>query len=235
MAVGGINVLGIFTDRQIESWQGITEAVHLAGGRIFAQPSRSYSVSHPLLLNGDATVAPSVVNPCQRVMTVSGYVDPVELRALALGEIQSIIVEYGVAAANARRVGFDGVEVHGANVYLLPEFLNTSTNQREDEYRGNSREPRQDPHRSSKCGRNILGLQSHRSQIVPSNFGHRDAHGSRTHPQMAQRLFYRISALAFLRCGFDTNGNPIEMLREHTLDHDRETRGSPSCDLPCSD
>src|SRR6202021_2620199 len=78
MAVGGINVPGIFTDVQLESWRRITTAVHAAGGRIFAQLSHSGSVSHPSLLNGDLPVAPSAVNPKQRVTGSSGYIDTVE-------------------------------------------------------------------------------------------------------------------------------------------------------------
>jgi N-ethylmaleimide reductase len=103
MAVGGINVPGIYTDQQIDSWQRITEAVHSAGGRIFAQLSHSGSVSHPSLLNGDTPVAPSAVNPRQKVMSARGYVDTVEPRALMTSEIRAIVEEYRTAAVTPRR------------------------------------------------------------------------------------------------------------------------------------
>src|ERR1700723_4458715 len=135
-AVGGINVPGIYTNEQLASWRGITEAVHSAGGQIFAQLSHSGSVTHPLLLNGDVPVAPSAVNPRQKVMAESGYVDTVDPRALTIAEIQSPVDDYRIAAVNAKSAGFDGVEVHGGNVYLIPQFLNPSTNLRQDEYGG---------------------------------------------------------------------------------------------------
>ena len=74
-AVGGINVPGLFTDEQVEAWRKVTNDVHLAGGRIFAQLSHSGAVSHPSFLNGELPVAPSAVNPRQKVMTSSGYLD----------------------------------------------------------------------------------------------------------------------------------------------------------------
>src|SRR3984885_10856218 len=136
MAVGGINVPGIFTDEQLGAWQQITKAVRSAGGRIFAQLSPRGPVSPPSLLNDDIPVAPSAVNPRQKVMGAGGYLNTVEPRALTVAEIHAVIEEYRTAAANARQVGFNGIEVHGGNVYLLPQFLNPSTNLRQDEYGG---------------------------------------------------------------------------------------------------
>jgi N-ethylmaleimide reductase len=220
MAVGGMNVPGIYTDEQIAAWQKITEAVHAAGGRIFAQLSHSGSVSHPSLLDGDVPVAPSVVNPRQKVLAESGYVDTVEPRALTIAEIETIIDEYKTAAASARKAGFDGVEIHGANVYLLPQFLNTSTNHRQDAYGGT-------PENRARIVLEVL-------TAIGTVWEHNHV-GIKLSPAISgigtysalHHILEWLSGFApaylHLRRGFDTNGNPIEMLREHAFDHFRET------------
>ena len=218
-AVGGINVPGIYTDEQMASWRSITDAVHSAGGQIFAQLSHSGSVTHPLLLDGDVPVAPSTVNPRQKVMAESGYVDTVEPRALTIAEIQSIVDDYRIAAVNAKNAGFDGVEVHGGNVYLIPQFLNTSTNHRQDEYGGS-------PENRARIVLQILTVigtvwEHNRIGIKLSP----TISGVGTYAAM-EHILQWLSGFApaylHLRRGFDTNGNPIEMLREHAFDHFRE-------------
>ena len=216
MAVGGINVPGIFTDEQLGAWQQITKAVHSAGGRIFAQLSHSGSVSHPSLLNNDIPVAPSAVNPNQKVMGAGGYLNTVEPRALTVAEIHTIIEEYRTAAANARQVGFNGIEVHGGNVYLLPQFLNPSTNLRQDEYGGS-------PENRARIVLEVL-------TAIGTVWDH-DGIGLKLSPAISGIGAYRAvdhilewlndfsPAYLHLRRGFDTNGNSIEMLRDHTFDH----------------
>ena len=218
-AVGGINVPGIYTNEQMASWRGITEAVHSAGGRIFAQLSHSGSVTHPLLLDGDVPVAPSAVNPRQKVMAESGYVDTVEPRALTIAEIQSIADDYRIAAANAKSAGFDGVEVHGGNVYLIPQFLNTSTNHRQDEYGGS-------PENRARIVLQVLtaiGTVWEHNRIgikLSPTISGVGTYAAMEH--ILQWLSGFAPAYLHLRRGFDTNGNPIEMLREHAFDHFRE-------------
>jgi N-ethylmaleimide reductase len=135
-AIGSINVAGIYAEAQVDGWRKITDAVHTAGGRIFLQIVHSASVTHPSLLGGETPVAPSAVNPNQKVMTVDGLVDTVLPRALTITEIHAIVEDFGKATANARKAGFDGVELHGGNIFLVPQFLNTVTNRRTDEYGG---------------------------------------------------------------------------------------------------
>jgi N-ethylmaleimide reductase len=135
-AVGGIRVPGIYSDQQVEAWKRLTDSVHDHGGRIFLQIAHSGSISHPDLLDGAVPVAPSAINPQQKVFTPSGFQNTVTPRRLTIDEIQSIVSDYGRAAKNARVAGFDGIELHSANTYLLPQFLNSTTNQREDTYGG---------------------------------------------------------------------------------------------------
>jgi N-ethylmaleimide reductase len=216
MAVGGINVPGIYTDQQIDSWQRINEAVHSAGGRIFAQLSHSGSVSHLSLLNGDTPVDPSAVNPRQKVMSASGYVDTVEPRALMTSEIRAIVEEYRTAAVNAKKAG---IEVHGANVYLLPEFLNTSTNLRQDEY-GGTLENRA---RIVVEVLNAIGTVWDHERIGLKLSPAISGIGTYTAVEHILKWLNDFSpAYLHLRRGFDTNRNPIEMLREHTFEHYRD-------------
>lgn len=219
MAVGAVNVPCIYTNEQITAWRQITDAVHSAGGRIFAQLSHSGSVSHPSLLDGDVPVAPSVVNPRQKVLVESGYADTVEPRALTTGEVAAIVDDYKTAASNARTAGFDGVEIHGGNVYLLPQFLNTSTNHRQDAYGGN-------PENRAKIVLDVLTaigtVWEHNRvgiKLTPAISGI-GTYAALDH--ILEWLSEYGPAYLHLRRGFDTNGNPIEMLREHTFDHFRE-------------
>jgi N-ethylmaleimide reductase len=111
--------------------------VHAAGGKIFMQLWHVGRISHPSLQpNGAAPVGPSALKPAGQVWTGSGLADYVTPRALELVEIAGIIAAYQQAASNAREAGFDGVEIHGANGYLLDQFLRSSTNLRSDAYGG---------------------------------------------------------------------------------------------------
>lgn len=128
---------GIHSDEQVAGWTAVTDAVHEKGGHIFLQLWHTGRVSHPSLLPGEMLpVAPSAIKPEGEVMTYSGPRPFVTPRALALDEIPSIIAQYRVAASNAKQAGFDGVEIHAANGYLLDQFLRDGTNQRGDVYGG---------------------------------------------------------------------------------------------------
>ena len=135
-AIGFINAPGLFTERQIEGWSAVTSAVHSEGGLIFAQLAHSGAVSHPDFFDGELPSAPSAVNPGQKSFTPKGFKDTVTPRAMSVEEIASTVADYGAAAKNAREAGFDGVELHSATTYLLPEFLNSALNLREDAYGG---------------------------------------------------------------------------------------------------
>ena len=128
---------GIHTPGQIAGWKQVTQAVHGAGGRIALQLWHVGRISHPdLLPDGTLPVAPSAIRPAGQVFTGQGMKDYVTPRALALAEIPGLITQFAQAARNAREAGFDGVEVHAGNGYLLDQFLRSSTNRRTDTYGG---------------------------------------------------------------------------------------------------
>ncbi|WP_434134653.1 alkene reductase [Pseudomonas luteola] len=136
MGVGYPNTPGIWSDEQVEGWKKITSAVHKSGGRIMLQLWHVGRISAPLYLQGEKPVAPSAIAANGHVSLVRPKQEYVIPRALETEEIASIVEAYRKGAENARKAGFDGVEVHGANGYLLDQFLQTSTNQRTDQYGG---------------------------------------------------------------------------------------------------
>jgi 2,4-dienoyl-CoA reductase-like NADH-dependent reductase (Old Yellow Enzyme family) len=135
-SVGYHRTPGIWSPAQIAGWAMITEAVHQAGGHIFMQLWHCGRISDPSLLGGEAPVAPSAVAAHGHV-SLSRPERPYPVpRALRLEEIPSIVANYRTASENALAAGFDGVELHGANGYLLDQFLQDSTNKRTDAYGG---------------------------------------------------------------------------------------------------
>jgi len=127
---------GLYTPEQIAGWRHVTEAVHAKGGRIFVQLWHVGRVSHVDLLGGKAPVAPSAIRAETKTFVNNGFADVSEPRALEADEIPAIIETFRQAAANAIMAGFDGVEVHGANGYLLDQFLRETANIRTDAYGG---------------------------------------------------------------------------------------------------
>lgn len=136
MGVGYPNTPGIWSDAQVEGWKPITDAVHQAGGRIVLQLWHVGRISDPIYLDGAQPVAPSAIQPAGHVSLVRPEKPYATPRALETAEIADIVAAYRLGAENAKKAGFDGVEVHGANGYLLDQFLQTSTNQRTDQYGG---------------------------------------------------------------------------------------------------
>ena len=136
MGVGYANTPGIWSQEQVEGWKLITQAVHEAGGRIFMQLWHVGRISDPQFLDGALPVAPSAIAPAGHVSLVRPLKSFVTPRALELAEIPGIIEAYRKGAENAKLAGFDGVEIHGANGYLLDQFLQSKSNQRTDEYGG---------------------------------------------------------------------------------------------------
>lgn len=134
--VGYINTPGIHTKEQVESWKKVTEAVHNNGGLIFAQLWHVGRVSHPYFHNGELPVAPSAIGYDGQAYTPKGFENTVVPRALENNEIKEIVEQFRQGAINAKEAGFDGVELHGANGYLIDQFLQDSSNQRTDEYGG---------------------------------------------------------------------------------------------------
>ncbi len=136
MGVGYADTPGIWSEEQVEGWKFVTETVHKAGGRILLQLWHVGRISDPMYLNGALPVAPSAIAPAGHVSHVRPLKPFVTPRALELREIPEIIAAYRKGAENAKRAGFDGVEIHGANGYLLDQFLQDKTNHRKDEYGG---------------------------------------------------------------------------------------------------
>jgi N-ethylmaleimide reductase len=128
---------GIYSEAQIAGWQGVTQAVHAAGGHIFQQLWHVGRISHPELQPGGAVpVAPSAIRPAGEAVTLTGMHPFVTPRALEQDEIQATVAQYATAARNALQAGFDGVEVHAANGYLIDQFLRDGSNRRTDGYGG---------------------------------------------------------------------------------------------------
>lgn len=133
---------GIYSDAQVDGWRKVTKAVHDAGGRIFLQLWHVGRMSHESFHADGTPVAPSALSPDAQVWVVDpktgqgGMVDCTPPRALTCEDIQDIIEDFRKGAANAIAAGFDGVEIHGANGYLVDQFLRTTSNQRDDDYGG---------------------------------------------------------------------------------------------------
>lgn len=132
---GFSNVPGIFTPAQIEGWRRVTEAVHEKNGHIFLQIWHVGRVSHPYFLEGNLPLAPSATVMTSKIPRAKDLYYG-QSREMNLDEIKSLIESYAKAAANAIHAGFDGVEIHGANGYLVDQFLHHHTNQRIDNYGG---------------------------------------------------------------------------------------------------
>jgi N-ethylmaleimide reductase len=134
--VGYIRTPGMHSAAQVAGWKKITDAVHRAGGTIFAQLWHVGRMSHPDFHDGALPVAPSALEVEGEAFTSNGKVKIVTPRALALNELPGIVAQFRAAAENAKAAGFDGVELHGANGYLLDQFLRDGSNHRTDAYGG---------------------------------------------------------------------------------------------------
>ncbi|WP_087017221.1 alkene reductase [Thaumasiovibrio subtropicus] len=130
------NTPGLFSVAQIEGWRKVTDAVHAKGGKIFAQLWHTGRVAHPHFFNGEYVLAPSALGVEGTVprMRELEYQTP---KPATLEEISQLVADYAQAASNAIDAGFDGVEIHGANGYLIDQFLHFSSNERGDLYGGN--------------------------------------------------------------------------------------------------
>jgi len=129
---------GIWSDEQVKGWRQITDAVHARGGLIFMQLWHVGRISHPMFLNGELPVAPSAIAPQGRVSLVRPDTPFVTPRALDRSEIPGIVEAFRRGAQNAQLAGFDGVELHGANGYLIDQFLQDIANHRTDDYGGST-------------------------------------------------------------------------------------------------
>lgn len=137
--VGFFRTPGIYSDGQVAGWKAVTTAVHGAGGKIFLQLWHVGRMSHPDFLGGNLPVAPSAIPVGEEIHTPQGKKMIPVPRALGTDEIPGIVEQFRNGAEHAKAAGFDGVEIHGANGYLLDQFLRDGPNRRDDEYGGSIR------------------------------------------------------------------------------------------------
>ncbi len=183
---------GLYSELQVREWQEVTDAVHALGGHIFAQLWHVGRLSHPSLQpDGALPVAPSATCSETKCFTAAGYQPCPTPRTLAVAEIPKIVEDYRQAAANALAAGFDGVEIHAANGYLIEQFLRDSINERSDEY-GGSRENRArfllevTAAVVQVCGSNRVGIRL--SPISPVNGAALDSNPAMTYGHVVDRL-----------------------------------------------
>jgi N-ethylmaleimide reductase len=138
--LGYARIPGLFTPEQVAGWKLVTDAVHAKGGRIFVQLMHTGRISHPLNMAADAEIiAPSAIAAAGDMWTDQEQMQPQPTpRALTTEEVKQAVQEYVTSAKLAIEAGFDGVEIHGANGYLIDQFLNPKSNQRTDEYGGST-------------------------------------------------------------------------------------------------
>lgn len=134
--VGFQNVPGIYTEAQTERWKKVTEAVHGKDGKIFMQLWHVGRLSHPDFLGGELPVSASAINPEMDIRTPGGRKPTVTPKELSIPEIERTIEDFALAGRNARKAGFDGVEIHSSNGYLFHQFFSNSSNKRADRYGG---------------------------------------------------------------------------------------------------
>jgi len=139
MGKGYVDTPGIHSEDQIAGWKKVVAAVHQSGGRIFLQLWHVGRISHSSLLPNHASpLAPSPIKAKSQTVVSTGFVDVSEPKEMTLADIRQTVEDYRKAAANAKAAGFDGVEIHAANGYLIDQFLATKTNIRTDEYGGSA-------------------------------------------------------------------------------------------------
>lgn len=170
--VGYIRTPGLHSAEQVEGWRRVTAAVHEAGGRIFAQLWHVGRVSHPDFHDGALPVAPSALRPEGEVTTPQGRKAFVTPRALEAEEIPQVVEDFRWAAHNAKTAGFDGVEIHGANSYLLDQFLRDGANQRTDEFGGSIRNRARFPLAVTEAVIGVWGAERVGYRVSPNSTGY---------------------------------------------------------------
>lgn len=159
---------GIHTEQHIQGWKKVVDAVHAKNAHLFIQLMHAGRVSHPDLLDGELPVAPSAIATTQKVFTASGEQDAPVPRALKHDELATVEAEFVQAAHHAIEAGADGVELHGANGYLLWQFLNLNSNQRTDEYGGSIENRVRFPLQVTQAVANAIGAHKTGIRLSPN-------------------------------------------------------------------
>lgn len=201
MGVGYANTPGIWSEEQVEGWKKITKTVHDKGGRIFMQLWHVGRISDPMFLNGELPVAPSAIAPKGHVSLVRPQKDYVTPRALETNEIPGIVEAYRLGAENAKRAGFDGVEIHGANGYLIDQFLQDGTNTRTDQYGGSIENRARLALEITDAAISVWGADRVGYHISPRGDSHdmKDSNPKATFTYLASELGKRKIAFLFAR------------------------------------
>ncbi len=201
MGVGYADTPGIWSEAQVEGWKKITTAVHAKNGKIVLQLWHVGRISDPIFLNGELPVAPSAIRPAGHVSLVRPMKDYVTPRALELSEIPAIIEAYRVGAENAKKAGFDGVEIHGANGYLPDQFLHDGTNTRTDQYGGSVENRARFLLEATDAAISVWGADRVGVHLSPRGNSHdiNDSNSEQTFTYVAQELGKRKIAFIFAR------------------------------------
>ncbi len=188
--VGYIRTPGIHSPEQVAGWKKVTGAVHRAGGKIFLQLWHVGRISHPDFLGGKLPVAPSALPLEGEIHTLQGKKKIVTPRALETDEISGIIGQFRNGARNAKSAGFDGVEIHGANGYLLDQFLRDGSNKRTDEYGGSLQNRVRFPLEVTEGVVSVWGADRVGYRISPhfSNYSMYDTNPRQTFSYLAEEL-----------------------------------------------
>ncbi len=194
---GYIRTPGIYSPKQIEAWSDVCRSVHSAGGRIFLQLWHVGRVSHPDVIDGEMPVAPSAIAAEGEAFTRAGPKKLPVPRALETHELSGIVTEFENAAWNAKAAGFDGVELHGANGYLLDQFLRDGSNHRQDAYGGSVENRARLPLEITEAVIGVWGAERVGYRIAP----HFSAY-SMSDSNPANTFSYLAAALSALRIGY---------------------------------
>jgi N-ethylmaleimide reductase len=187
---GYIRTPGIHSPEQVAAWRKITGAVQRSGGKIFLQLWHVGRISHPDFHGGALPVAPSAIAPEGEVYTAQGLKKMVTPRALELAEIPGIVEQFRKGAENAKAAGFDGVEIHGANGYLLDQFTRDGSNHRTDAYGGSVENRVRLPLEVTKAVADVFGKDRVGYRISPNGAFNSmsDSNPRETFSYLAQRL-----------------------------------------------
>jgi N-ethylmaleimide reductase len=202
--VGYIRTPGLHSSAQVTGWRKVTDAVHREGGTIFAQLWHVGRISHPDFHNGTLPVAPSALEVAGEAFTQNGKVKIVMPRALELHELPGIIGQFQTAAKNAKAAGFDGVELHGANGYLLDQFLRDGSNRRTDAYGGSIQNRARFPLEVVEAVVGVWGSQSVGYKLSPHFAGY-----SMSDSSAPETFSYLAEQLSSLRIGYLHIGEAI--------------------------
>lgn len=196
--VGYIRTPGIHSPEQVAGWRKVTDAVHAAGGVIFAQLWHVGRVSHPDFHDGQLPVAPSAISYEGEVFTSQGKKRVVVPRALETAELPGVVEQFRHAAVNALEAGFDGVELHGSNGYLLDQFLRDGSNQRTDAYGGSIENRARFPLEVARAVVGVWGAERVGYRLAPQSF----PYGGMTDSTPAETFTYMARELSRLGLGY---------------------------------